>query len=149
MENYQYAVRADWTAERMGRISGEGIGAAMDFSAPPEFQGRAGFWTPEHFFTAAIASCFITTFAAIAQFSKFTFETLTVQVNGSLEKGEGGFSFTKAVVRPVLTIGDRADRERAMRLLEKAERACLISRSLKTAIELQPEIVEKEISATI
>ena len=149
MENHKYAVRADWTGQRMGKVSGKGIGAAMEFSAPPEFQGTAGFWTPEHFFTAAIASCFITTFKAIADFSKFTFETLNVQVDGTLEKGEGGFSFTKAVVRPVLTIGDGADRERAMRLLEKAERVCLISRSLKSAIELRPEIVQTEISATI
>jgi len=38
-------------------------------------------------------------------------------------------------------------RERALRILEKAEKGCLIARSLKCSVELQPEIiVAQEIS---
>jgi organic hydroperoxide reductase OsmC/OhrA len=43
-------------------------------------------------------------------------------------------------VRPRLTIAEAADQERAQRLLEKAERACLISRSLSSHMELQATV---------
>ncbi len=113
----------------------------MRFSAPPEFQGEAGTWTPEHFFAAAMASCFVTTFKAIAEFSKFDFLSLQVEVEAILEKEPGGYSITKVVIQPLLHIAEPSEKERALRLLEKAERACLISRSVKSQIELEPEVL--------
>lgn len=121
----------------------------MNFSAPPEFQGDAGVWTPEHFFTSAVATCFITTFQAIAAFSKFNAQALEVSVDGQVEKVEGGYRFTRVTVRPVLTIQSEADRERGMRLLEKSEKACLVSRSLNSEIILDPRIVLAPVAATV
>jgi peroxiredoxin-like protein len=139
MPDYRYYTSAIWTEGRKGTVSAEAIAEPARFSAPPEFMGEAGTWTPEHFFAAAIASCFVTTFKAIAEFSKFEFLSLRVEVEAILEKEQGGFSFTKVVVQPLLEIAPAADRQRATRLLEKAERACLISRSAKSEIEFQPE----------
>jgi peroxiredoxin-like protein len=136
-----YTTVATRTAVRTGEVSGTPMIPLMVFSAPPEFKGKQGVWTPEHFFTAAIGTCFITTFEAIAELSKFTFEALAVSTEGLLEKGEGGYRFTKVYVRPQLTIANEADRDRALRLLEKAERACLISRSVSSEIVLQAEVV--------
>ncbi len=141
MPEYKYEASARWTGARRGIAAGVGAGAEIEFASPPEFQGEAGKWTPEHFFTAAVASCFVTTFRAIAEFSKFDFEALEAAVEGVLEKVEGGFRFTRVVVRPTLTIMREEDRERALRLLEKAERGCLISRSLNAQVSLQPTIV--------
>ena len=140
MPDHRYYSNAKWTDGRKGTVSAEGIAAAIPFSAPPEFMGEAGTWTPEHFFAAAVASCFVTTFKAIAEFSKFEFLSLQVEVEGTLEKEQGGYRFAKVVVRPLLEVGAGSDLERAIRLLEKAERGCLISRSLKSEIELQPEV---------
>lgn len=136
-----YIAVATRTQVRGGEVSGNPSVPSLTFSAPPEFKGKENVWTPEHFYTAALATCFITTFDAIAEFSKFPFEKLTVSAEGVLEKGEGGFRFTKVFVRPVLTIASDADRERALRLLDKAERACLISKSVSAEIVLQPEVL--------
>jgi peroxiredoxin-like protein len=136
-----YVAVAVRTEARNGEVAGVPEIPSVTFSAPPEFKGKALTWTPEHFFTAALATCFITTFDAIAEFSKFGFEGLKVSAEGLLEKAEGGYRFTEVHVRPQLTIHGEADRERALRLLEKAERACLISRSVSAKIVLQPEIV--------
>jgi len=136
-----YTAIATRTGIRSGEVSGLPQVPALAFSAPPEFKGKEDVWTPEHFFTAAIATCFITTFEAISEFSKFSFETLSVSAEGVLEKGEGGFKFTKVFVRPVLTIANDADRDRGMRLLEKAERSCLISKSVSSEVVLQPEVL--------
>jgi peroxiredoxin-like protein len=140
MSDHRYYLNAKWTEGRKGIAEAEGVANRIPFSAPPEFQGEAGTWTPEHFFAAALGSCFITTFKAIAEYSKFEYQALEVEVEGILEKEQGGFSFTKVVLQPILQIAAEADRERALRLLEKSERACLISRSVKSQIELQPEI---------
>ncbi|HVP55545.1 MAG TPA: OsmC family protein [Candidatus Eisenbacteria bacterium] len=147
MSDHRYYTTADWTEGRKGDVSAEGVPQTIRFSAPPEFMGEAGTWTPEHIFAAALASCFVTTFKAIAEFSKFDFFSLHVEVEAILEKEPGGYSFTRALVKPSLEIGAGADQERALRLMEKAERACLISRSVKSQIELQPALVVRAIQA--
>lgn len=140
---------AHWTGGRQGIVAGHGVEPSINFSAPPEFQGEAGVWTPEHFFTSAVATCFITTFQAIAAFSKFSAQALEVSVDGQVEKVEGGFRFTRVTVHPVLTIQSESDRERGARLLEKAEKACLVSRSLQSEIVLDPRIVLAPAAATV
>jgi peroxiredoxin-like protein len=140
---------ARWTGGRNGIVTGHEVEPSINFSAPPQFQGRAGVWSPEHFFTSAVATCFILTFQAIAEFSRFNAQALEVSVAGQVEKAEGGFCFTRVTVRPVLTINREADRERGMRLLEKAEKACSVSRSLQSEIRLEPEILVATPATTV
>ena len=52
------------------------------------------------------------------------------EVEAVLQKEQGGYSFTKVIMQPILTIATGGDQERGIRLLEKAERSCLISRSV-------------------
>jgi organic hydroperoxide reductase OsmC/OhrA len=52
------------------------------------------------------------------------------------------------VLRPKLMVRHARDRERAARLLDKAEKNCLISNSIKTIVKLEPEI-NSEISDTL
>lgn len=139
--SYNFVSSARWTGGRQGVVAGHEVQPSIRFSAPPEFQGEAGVWTPEHFFTSAVATCFITTFQAIATFSKFEAQGLEVSVSGEVEKAEGGLRFTRVTVRPVLTINGETDRERGLRLLEKAEKACLVSRSLQSQMVLEPQVV--------
>ena len=113
----------------------------LEVDAPPEFRGHEGVWTPEHLFVAAVNSCFMTTFLAIAENSKLEFVSFSADAKGQLEKLDGqGFIMTEVVLRPKLLISHARDAERAGRILEKAERNCLISNSIKTEIKLEPEI---------
>jgi len=113
----------------------------VNFSAPPEFGGQEGFWTPEHFLLAAVSSCYIATFRAIAAASKLEFHGIEVAVEGQLEKDAGGFRFTKVILRPATIIFDERERERTQRLLEKSEQRCLVTRSLSCAVEFEPRIL--------
>jgi peroxiredoxin-like protein len=141
---YRYAARAHWTVYRRGEVSAEGL-KPVEFSAPPEFQGEAGIWTPEHLFLASIVSCFVTTFRAIAENSRFEFRALEVEAAGGLDKDEGGFRFGEVLLHPVLMVEREADRERGLRLLHKSERHCIISRSVRSMITLSPTVaVAKE-----
>jgi organic hydroperoxide reductase OsmC/OhrA len=93
---------------------------------------------------ASVAGCFVSTFSGIANFSKFEFLSLELEVKGAIEKDEGGWRFTRVDLRPRLRIALAKDRERANRLLEKAEKTCLIARALTSRIVLKPEIQELE-----
>ena len=145
-KQYIYRVSAASTAVRNGVASAEEIEPSIVFSAPPEFQGEAGQWTPEHLFLASVAGCFVSTFSGMAQFSKFEFLSLDVEVEGILSKEEGGWRFTQVNLHPRLKIAQEKDRERASRLLEKAEKMCLIVRSINSKVILEPELtVEEEV----
>jgi len=139
-DQLQYSVNGHWMAGARGSVAAQDVERTIEFSAPPEFRGEPGFWTPEHFLLAAVASCFISTFRAIAGNSKFDPLALDVAVEGRLEKGQNGFDFTRVVLRPALTIREESDRARAYRLLEKTERGCLVARALKCEVTMEARI---------
>jgi peroxiredoxin-like protein len=140
-KSYAYRVSTHWTQHKRGIIEGETIPRTINFAAPPEFGGEPGLWTPEHLLVASVSTCFVSTFRAVAEASKFEFDGVEVETEGVIEKLEGGFRFTKITLKPQVTIHDEKDRERVGRLLEKAERVCLVSRSLACTIILDAKIV--------
>jgi len=141
MENkYFYSTEVEWTGERHGDLRAPVL-PNMHIDAPPEFKGHDGVWTPEHLFVAAVNSCFMTTFLAIAENSKLEFVSFSAKAKGKLEKLDGqGFIMTEVILRPKLMINHARDVERAGRILEKAEKNCLISNSIKSATKLEPEV---------
>jgi peroxiredoxin-like protein len=141
MENkYFYATEVEWTGERHGDLRAPVL-PNMQVDAPPEFKGHEGVWTPEHLFVASVNSCFMTTFLAIAENSKLEFVSFSADAKGKLENLEGkGFMMTEVVLRPKLLISHARDAERAGRILQKAEKHCLISNSIKTETRLEAEI---------
>jgi organic hydroperoxide reductase OsmC/OhrA len=110
MENqYSYATEVEWTGERRGDLSAPHL-PDLEVDAPPEFKGHEGVWTPEHLFVAAVNSCFMTTFLAIAENSKLEFVSFSADANGKLEKLEGqGFLMTEIVLRPKLLVSYARD----------------------------------------
>jgi peroxiredoxin-like protein len=137
---HYYNVRACWTRDCRGRLDAPGISNDLHFSSPPEFNGDAGMWTPEHLLIAAAASCFVGTFRAMADASKLEVRALEVRAEGVLERPDGGYRFTAIHLYPDLTIANARDYDRAARLLAKAERVCLITHSLAAEVRMQPRI---------
>ncbi len=81
MEPHYYNVEVSWNTERKGIMCSPELnkdaGSCIEVATPPEFpKGMPGIWSPEHLFTAAVQSCFMTTFLAIAEFSKLEFQQL-------------------------------------------------------------------------
>jgi peroxiredoxin-like protein len=139
-KSYAYQVTAHWTNHKRGIVEADSIPRTINFAAPPEFGGEPGLWTPEHLLLAAVSTCFVATLRAVAEASKLEFDGVECPVEGRIDKLEGGFKFTRITLRPVVTIHCEEDRERAGRVLEKAERACLVSRSLECALMLESTI---------
>jgi len=144
-KKYRYQATAHWTLHKRGIVEAdESIPRTINFAAPPEFGGEPGMWTPEHLLLAGVATCYVATFRGISKNSKLEFQGLEVQVEGTIEKQEGGLRFTRIELRPVVSIHREQDRELAGRLLEKAERSCLIARSIQATFVLEPKILIEE-----
>jgi peroxiredoxin-like protein len=142
--SYTYKIKAASTMVRSGVVTGEGIEPSIAFSAPPEFRGIAGRWTPEHFLVTAVATCYVSTFSSMAEASRLEFLSLDLEAEGILEKEEAGWRFTGISLRPRLKVVQEENRERALRLLEKAKNGCLIARSLNCCVLLSAEINTEE-----
>ena len=90
-------------------------------SAPPkDFDGPGDAWSPEHLLLASVESCFMFTFQAIAQASKFDFLSLELSGSGTVDRKEGSTRFTDIVLKSRLTLPKGSDPERAKRMLEPA-----------------------------
>jgi peroxiredoxin-like protein len=137
---HKYRTVAWWSSGQTGLAKSNSAPNAIHFSAPPEFGGLEGRWTPEDLLLAALASCFTTTFRAIAGYSKFEYTDLQVEVEGVVSKAESGYSFSEIIIRPTLTIHDEEHRDRALRLLQKTNAVCLVSKALTTAAGLEPHV---------
>lgn len=138
---HHYEVRLNWKSERKGLMTSPVLNSNIEVATPPEFpKGIAGIWSPEHLLVAAVNSCLMTTFLAIAENSKFEFINFESKADGKLEKVDGKLMISEIMLAPVLTLSKEADKERALRILQKSEAACLISNSIKSAIVFKPEI---------
>lgn len=141
MEKHVYNLSLKWENDRKGIMSSPELPTTIEVATPPEFdKGMPNIWTPEHLYTGSVISCFMTTFLAIADYSNFEFIDFKCDAQGILEKTEGKFLMTKIILSPVLTIDNQDKIEKAQRILEKSEAACLISNSIKSEVELKTVI---------
>ena len=142
MDNaHYYEVKLNWESDRKGLMSSPVLKSNIEVATPPEFpKGIPGIWSPEHLLVAAVNSCLMTTFLAIAENSKFEFISFNSNANGKLEKVDGKYMISEITLSPVLTIKNNAEQEKALKLLEKSEAACLISNSVKSTIVFNPTI---------
>jgi peroxiredoxin-like protein len=119
------------TAERLTMIQS---------ASPAEFDGPGDRWSPETLLVGAVADCFILTFRAVAKASRLSWTSLDCDVTGTLDRQDRVTQFTRFDMTAHLVVRAGEDTDRARQALEKAERNCLISRSLKASIALDVTI---------
>ncbi len=141
MDSHKYNTQLNWIADRRGIMSSPELNESFEVATPPQFpKGMEGIWSPEHLLTAAVSSCFMTTFLAIAENSKLAFDQFSCSASGKLEQIEGKYLMTDIILEPILTIPIDTSIEKAERILIKSEAACLISNSIKSKVTLKINI---------
>lgn len=145
---HHYDVTVRWDHARKGHMLSEAFDHSLDVATPPEFPGgMENIWSPEHLLVAAVNSCLMTTFLAIAENSKLNFEAFESKGVGTLEKVDGKYMISEIHLHPVLRIANEAELEKAQRILVKSEAACLISNSVKSAVHLHPKVLVGSVTA--
>ncbi len=136
---HHYAVAATSGAKGNVDLTSPGL-TRIDSAPPAEFGGPGDCWSPETLLVAAVADCFILTFKAVARASKLDWVSLRCDVNGILDRVDNVTRFTEFRLRVVLDAPPGTDEQKAMRLLEKSERFCLITNSLTAESHLDAEL---------
>ena len=140
-QEHFYDVSLTWNTDRKGTMRSDVLNSSIEVATPPEFpKGMQGIWSPEHLFVAAINSCLMTTFLAIAENSRLVYNNFESKAIGKLELVDGKYIMSEVVLKPVVILSIEEDREKALKVLHKSEAACLISNSVKSKIILEPEV---------
>ena len=125
-----------WTVKE-GRLT-------VPASSAPAYQGNAELMDPEDALVAALASCHMLTFLAIAARRRLVVLEYTDSAQGWLEPdAEGRLAVTRVELRPRVRFapGTALSVEDHGKLHDKAHRGCFIANSVKTAVTILPEMV--------
>ena len=133
---HRYRVKGAGRVTGDVELTGEGL-TMLQSASPAEFDGPGDHWSPETLLVGAVADCFILTFRAIATASRLSWTSLDCEVTGTLDRVDRVTQFTHFDITARLVAPARVDADGARRALEKAERNCLISSSLKASIALE------------
>lgn len=146
MEPHYYNVDIKWENSRKGILCSPELnrknGICIEVATPPEFpKGMEGIWSPEHLFVAAMSGCLMTTFLAIAENSTLEFASFSCKAKGKMETVDGKLMMSEIMLYPTVVIHNETYKNKAIRILKKAEAACLISRSIKSKITMEVTVL--------
>jgi organic hydroperoxide reductase OsmC/OhrA len=134
-----YKVSADADSNSAVIVSSEGV-PSLETAGPVEFGGPGDVWSPEELFVAALADCFVLTFRAMARASKLEWTSISCKASGTLDKVDKVTQFTRFDMNAALTVPPGIDEGKAERLMQRAERHCLITNSLKAGTTLDATV---------
>ncbi|TET91077.1 MAG: OsmC family peroxiredoxin [Methanomassiliicoccales archaeon] len=140
---HEYRTKVVWKNDRIGTLE-TGSGNVMEFSSPPEFKGVEGRIVPEELFVASENTCILLTFIAYAEKMRVEFLSYDCDAVGYLEQGETGLVITRIVLRPKIVVKSEEDVRKTERALELSLSRCFIANSIKSRVEVEPEIVVSE-----
>jgi organic hydroperoxide reductase OsmC/OhrA len=106
---------------------------------PPEFDGNAEFWSPEHLLLGALQVCFRGTFNALCARAGLKPKSYRSRAEATLDKTATGVGFTAIELTVSVTVA-AADVEKANELLGKAKKHCITSNALKTEPTLLADV---------
>lgn len=131
MQDYPHRYKAAATGGTEGVIDTGSPGLESIEAMPPaEFDGPGDKWSPETMLVGAVANCYILTLRAIARNSNFDWHSVTVEVDGVLDRVDRQTRFLEFYIDVTLHLPSGADAHRAHRLCERAEQTCLVTNSL-------------------
>lgn len=136
---FKYFNSLEWKEERKGSLSAEGKPGMM-VATPPEFRGHPGIWSPEDLFVASVNSCIMTTFLHYADRDRLGLSSYRCKAEGILEFIDGRFIFTEVNVYPSIIVKESKDISDAEKVIGICKKGCLISNSIKSKVNIIPEI---------
>ncbi|MGZ4886772.1 MAG: OsmC family protein [Candidatus Aminicenantales bacterium] len=141
-----YETTVTWTGGHDGHVR-MGNGPEMDFSAPPQSQGREGVLTPEDAFVAAVNTCVMLMFTWAAKRFRLDLDSYECLAEGTklieLDRTE---IFTRVVLKPRIVVRAgtepaEAVEKRVRRALESARKYSLVANSIKSTVLIEPDVI--------
>ncbi len=116
-------------------------GVRVPATSAPAFRGNPERVDPEAAFVAALSSCHMLTFLAIASRKRLVVDAYEDDAVGLLAKNEAGkLAMTRVVLRPrVVFAGASPSPEVLADLHERSHRECFIANSVVTQVEVEAQ----------
>ena len=111
-------------------------GAPVTFSSAPAYKGDPARGDPEDLLVAALSSCHMLSFLAIASKKKVNVESYEDDAVGFLENDGGKLWMTRVILRPKVVCS--ADAAQLAEIHHLAHAACFIANSVKTSVSIEP-----------
>jgi organic hydroperoxide reductase OsmC/OhrA len=114
-------------------------GITVPWSSAPEFRGEPERVNPEEAFVAALSTCHMLTFLAIAARKRFVVESYTDEAEGIMEPNARGKQWvSKVTLRPKVTFsGERQpSADEISALHHQAHENCFIANSVTTSVSI-------------
>lgn len=149
MPTHSYEARVTWQAGGEGitagnhRVEFEGR-PAVDVSAAPQYRGDPMRLNPEELFVAALASCQLLTYLALARGAGVTVRRYEDRAVGTLAIADRKMRMTDVLLRPRITVAAGSDEGTARGLVDKAHDGCFIANSVACAVRIEAQIVVED-----
>ena len=117
-----------------------GGGEVVPWSAAAEFKGDAKRVNPEEAYVAALSTCHLLTFLAIATRKRFTVDSYVDEAVGHMEKNaDGKYWVSRVTLRPKVTFsGDRQPSAHEISELHStAHDNCFVANSVKSEVTVE------------
>ena len=111
-------------------------GAPVTFSAAAVYRGDAGKGDPEDMLVAALSSCHMLSFLAIAAKKRVTVDSYQDDASGFLENDGAKLWMARVILRPQVVCS--ADAATLAEIHHLAHEACFIANSVKTKVTVEP-----------
>ena len=144
MAEHYFHLTANWPGLRndVGTIDAGNL--KTEVSIPPEMDGPGIGTNPDEMLLGAAATCYIITLAAMMERSRLEKEELTMESVGIVDVTNGVITYKKIIHKPRIVLKANAtkrDKSLALRLAEKAETSCMISRAIQGNVQVELEAV--------
>jgi organic hydroperoxide reductase OsmC/OhrA len=112
-------------------------GDVMTVSASPVYKGDGVHGDPEDLLVAALSSCHMLSFLAIAAKKRLTVKGYTDDAVGFLENDGGKLWVTRVILRPKVDM--EANAATLAHIHHLAHEACFIANSVRTDVKVEPQ----------
>lgn len=127
----------EYTRDHVWKFEG---GSEIGASSAPQYLGNPALVDPERAFVAALSSCHMLTFLAIAARDGFVVDEYRDEAVGVMERNaEKRIAITRVVLHPDIAWGSEPPNQDQLDALHaKAHKHCFIANSVTTEVEVAP-----------
>ena len=115
--------------------------AALKMSSDPVFRGDPERFNPEQLLVMAAASCQMLSFLAIAARKRLNVVEYDDSAECFMPEDDKPVRITRILLKPRIVLEPPADPDTVARMIELAHKQCFIANSLKSHIDIEPQII--------
>ncbi|MBC5635579.1 MULTISPECIES: OsmC family protein [Ornithinibacillus] len=140
MAEHHFHLKADWPGGRNSEGYIDAGNLKTKISIPTEMDGPGVGTNPDEMLLGAAATCYIITLAAMMERANLPLKEMALESEGIVDVTNGVFTYKKIIHRPTVSLTSQAsekDYEVLEKLIQKAEKSCMISRAIQGNVDLE------------